>query len=38
VIGAMAQEGVEGGHTLERGIIVFLEADSGIGQVIIKTY
>lgn len=38
MIGAMAREEVEGGHTPERGIIVSLEADSGIGQVIIKTY
>ena len=38
MIGAMAREGVEDGHTLESGIIVSLEADSGIGQVIIKTY
>jgi len=38
VIGAIAREGVEDGPTLERGIIASLEADSGIGQVIIKTY
>jgi len=38
VIGAMVREEVEGGHTPERDIIVSLEADSGIGQVIIKTY
>ena len=38
MIGAMAREGVGDGHTLESGIIVSLEADSGIGQVIIKTY
>jgi len=38
VIGAMAREEVEDGHTLESGIIVSSERDSGIGQVIIKTY
>jgi len=38
VIGAMVREEEKGGHIRERGIIVSLEADSGIGQVIIKTY
>jgi len=32
----MVQEEEEGGHIRERGIIVFSEQDSGIGQVIIK--
>ena len=36
MIGVMAREEEEGGHTLERGIIISSEADSGLGQVIIK--
>jgi len=38
VIGAMVREEEEGGHIWERGIIISLEANSRIGQVIIKTY
>ena len=38
MIGAMVREEEEGGHIRERDIIISLEADSGIGQVIIKTY
>jgi len=34
----MVREEEEGGHIQENGIIVSLEADSGIGQVIIKIY
>ena len=38
MIDAMMREEEKGGHIQERGIIISLEADSGIGQVIIKTY
>jgi len=38
VIGAIVREEGKGSHIQKRGIIIFLEADSGIGQVIIKTY
>lgn len=38
MIGAMVREEEKGGHIRKRGIIISLEADSGIGQVIIKTY
>ena len=38
MISAMVREEEKGGYIQKRGIIISLEADSRIGQVIIKTY